>query len=94
MRDVARELTRAVGGDGFRRIARIIENLDLARLNDEELEGAIADRDEHLAVRAMSRRNRGAFRQLRDLVIIENREGDGVERMFGHNYSAVRDLRT
>jgi len=82
MRDVARELAFTVGRDGLRRVAGIVEDLDLARLDDVELENAIANRDECLAISAMSRRDGGAIGKLGDLVRIENRKGNGMECVF------------
>jgi hypothetical protein len=82
MRDVACELAFTVSRDSLRRVAGIVEDFDLARLDDVELENAIANRDECLAIAAMSRRDGGAIGKLRDLVLIENRKGDGMECVF------------
>ena len=51
MRDVAGELSGPVDRDGFRRLPGFVDDLDLARLDDEELEVAVADLEELLAVR-------------------------------------------
>ena len=84
MRDIAGELAFAVNRERFRRVAGIVEDLDLARLDDEEFENAIANRDEGFPVAAMSRRDRCAVGNLGDLVLIENRKGDGLKCVFGH----------
>ena len=43
VRDIAGELPFAVNHDRLRRVTRVVDDLDLARLDDEELEIALAD---------------------------------------------------
>jgi hypothetical protein len=48
----------------IRLVARIVEDLDLARLDDEEFESSVADRNEGLTVLATSRQQRRALASL------------------------------
>src|SRR5262249_3282751 len=64
--------------------ARMIDDLDLARLDDEELEVAVADGEQRLPVRVRPGHGGRAAAQPGDLGLVEGREGDGLEVVFGH----------
>src|SRR5580692_840037 len=76
MRDIACKLTLPVSDDRPRFIAGIIEDFNFARLDNEELESAIAERDKRFTIPVMFRRQRGAIRRLSDLSFVEYRERD------------------
>ena len=71
MRDIAGELARAMDRDRLRLVARIIHDLDLARLHDEEVHVAVADRKKRLPVPEQLRLGMGAAGQLTDLRLIQ-----------------------
>src|SRR5262245_12845355 len=70
--------------DPLRFVARIIDDLDLTRLHDEELEVAVADGEKLLPVLERPRDGSRATAQSSDLGLVEGREGDGLEIVFGH----------
>ena len=84
MRDIAGELPFPVDHDGLRLVARIIEDFNFTRFHDEELHGAVANRDENFTIPEVLRSNRGAIRQLGNLFLIEDRKSDGMESVFSH----------
>ena len=66
-------------GDRLRRVAGVVDDLDLARLDDEELEQTITDVDEGFTIAISFRGYRCAVRQVGNLVLIEDRKSDGME---------------
>ena len=50
MRDVAGELPRAMNGDGLRLVAGEINDLDLTRFHNEEVQVPVTDRKQRLPV--------------------------------------------
>ena len=91
VRNVSGELSRPMHRDCFRRLPGFIEDLDLAGLDDEELEVAVADLEEFFAVPvALELRFRTA-RQGGDLVRVERRECDGVQIGLSHGSKSLQD---
>ena len=84
MRDVAGKLAWTMDCERLRRVAGIVDDLDLARLDNEEFEVPLADRDERFPIPVPPGLDRGATGELRDLGLLENREGDGLEIVLGH----------
>lgn len=82
MRDVAGELPGPEDCD--ERVAGGISDLDLARLDDEELEVTIADLEERLAGPVLLERRPGAPAQLRHLRLVERGEGGSLQVVLGH----------
>ena len=82
--NVAGELALAMDGDPLRLVARIIDDLDLARLHDEELHVAVADGEKRLPVLKRSGHAGRAIAQASDLGLVERRESDGLEVVLGH----------
>src|SRR5882724_1643217 len=77
VRHVAGELPGSMDGDGFRRLARFVHDLDLAGADDEELEIAIAGLDEPMPILIAPERGAGAVPEGGDLRFAELGEGDG-----------------
>jgi len=73
-----------VDGDRLWRIARVVEDFNLARLDKEKLEQTITDVNEGFTIAILFRGYGRAVRQLGDLVRIQDRKGDGMKGMFGH----------
>ena len=63
-------------------LARVVEDLDLARPDDEEFEVAVADCEEGLPVPVQLRSGHRAMSQLGDLGLVKGREGDGMETVL------------
>ena len=84
MGDVACELAFPVDDDRLRRVAGIVEDFNLARLNTEKLEQTITDVDEDFTIAIVFRGDVRAVGKLRNLVRIQDRKGDGLQSMFGH----------
>lgn len=72
----------------LRFVAGVIDDLDLARLDDEKVEVAVADRKECLPVPIKLWCGGGAIGQSSDLGLIKRRNGDRLKVVFGHNYSS------
>src|SRR5712692_8446042 len=70
--------------DRLRLVAGVIDDLDLTRLDDVELEVAIAHRDECLPVPIQLLGGVGATLELADLGVVERRESNGLKGLFGH----------
>ena len=70
--------------DGLRRLAGFVHDLDLAGLDDEELEVAVAGLEELLPVPVPLERRQGAAPQRGHLGLVELGEGDGVQVVLGH----------
>ena len=78
LRHVAGELPGPVDRDGLRRLAGFVHDLDLARLDDEELEVAVADLEELFPVPVPLELRQGAAPQRGHLGLVELGEGDGT----------------
>ena len=90
VRDVAGELALPMDRDCLRFVAGVIDDLDLARLDDEEVEVAVADRKERLPVPIQLKRGAGATGQFGDLGLVERRKGDRLKVVFGHTYFSAQ----
>ncbi len=73
-----------MNSERLRRLAGIVEDFNLARLNKEKLEQTITDVDEGFIIAILFWGDGGAVGQLGNLVRIQDRKGDGMESMFGH----------
>ena len=83
----------AVDRDRLRLVAGVVDDLDLAGLDDEELEVAVADREQRLPVPVQPGRGIGATSQLLDLGLIEGRECDRKKIALVHkNFSGDKGL--
>ena len=87
MCDFSGELALAMDRDRLRLVARVIDDLDLTRLDDEEFEVTVADRKERLPVPVHLGRGGGALGELANLGFVKRRKRDGLKVVFGHNYS-------
>ena len=94
VRDVAGELAAAVHGDGGRRVARLVEDLDFAGADDEELEVAVADLNEHVAGGVVRERRRRAAAELGNLCVGQGRKGYFVKFELSHGSPSTTYLRT
>src|SRR5215470_11096740 len=72
--------------DSFRRVTGVVDDLDIARLDDEELEIPLACREENLPVAIELRSGSGAASQVGDLVFVQRGESYGLETVFNHNF--------
>ncbi len=88
--DFAGKFARAVNGDPPRLVARRVDDLDLARLDDEEPRVAVADGEQRLPVVKRPADGRRTSGQPGDLRRVERREGDGTEVVFGHASASLR----
>src|SRR6185369_12109511 len=70
--------------DGLRRLAGLVDDLDLARLDDEELEVAVSRLEQLLAVRMPLENRPGARTQLGDLSGVQLGECGGVQLVVDH----------
>ena len=84
MRDVAGELSLAMDRDRLRLVAGVVHDLDLARLHDEEVHVAVANRKQLLPVPKQLRLGMGARRQVTDLRLIQSRECHRLKVLFIH----------
>src|SRR2546430_9541692 len=89
MRHVTGELAFEVDRDGLRLVAGMIHDLHLAGLDDEEFEVAVADREQRLPVAVGLRRDTAAAAQVIDEWLIQGREGDRMQIVFGHGYCTI-----
>jgi hypothetical protein len=87
MRNIAGEPAGAVDRDGLRDVAGVINDFDLTRLDDMELEVSVADREECFSIPIGFRRDLETLAQFGDLGLIERREGNGLKIMFRHSNS-------
>ncbi len=71
MRDIAREPAFAMRNQDSRLIAGIVDDLNFARLDDEEFHVAVTELDERFPILVMLRRQRGTIGDLRDLGLIQ-----------------------
>src|SRR4029453_13456314 len=78
------ELPGAMHGDGLRSVSGLIHDLDLAGLDDEELEVAVTDVEEHFSVPVALEGRMGTAHQRGDLGILEPGEGDHVQVVLSH----------
>src|SRR5580658_6464469 len=84
MRDIACELAPAVNHDRPRFVAGMIEDLDLTRLDDEEFESPVANRNKGLTVLATSWQQCRALSGLRNLSVVKNRKGNRMKGVLCH----------
>ena len=92
MCNVPREVSRAVNRDGLGHIPRVIDNLDLARLDDEKPEVAVTHLKQAFSVaKALEHRRAAAF-EARHLFIRQLWKRDGVEVMRDHRQIPGRRL--
>ncbi len=82
VRNVAGELAFAMNRDRLWLLARVVDDLDLAQLDDEEFEVAVADRKQRLPIPVHLGSGGRAMSQLGDLGLVKGREGDGLETML------------
>ena len=75
LRHVAGELAGSLDGDGFRRVAGFVHDLDLAGLDDEELGVAVADFEESFPVPVVLEHRQRAACERCELGIGQFREG-------------------
>ncbi len=85
MRNIAGESARAMDRERLRRVAGVIDDLDLARLDDMEFEVSLTDRKECLPIPVRFRRGLKAPAQFGDLGFLQRGEGNGLKIMFGHS---------
>lgn len=90
------ELPLLMEGDSFRRVTPLVQDLDAPRLDDEELEGGVADLDQDVPVGIALERRRGAAGQRGDLGVAQDGKGDAVQILRGHvstsrAYPTLRD---
>ena len=84
LRDVAGELPGAVDRDGLRRLAGLVHDLDLAGLDDEEVEVAVAGLEELFPVLEAPELRQRTAPQRGHLGLVELGKGDGVQIVLGH----------
>jgi hypothetical protein len=87
VRNVAGEPARAMNRDRLRDVAGVIDDLDLARLDDMEFEVSLADREERFSIPVRFHRGRRTPAQFGDLGFVQGREGNRLKIMLGHSYS-------
>ena len=73
---VAGKTPRVMNRDRLRFLARLVDDLDLAGLDDEEFEITIAGPEKGLSGAKLLRRGAGMTPELRDLLVGELRECD------------------
>jgi hypothetical protein len=68
----------------LRIVPGLIHDLDLTRLDDKEVQVAVAGLEELLAVLELMERRQRAFRERRHLSLVKRREKIDVSVMLGH----------
>ncbi len=89
---VAREVSRAVNRDGLGHIPRFIDDLDLARLDDEKPEVAVTRLKQAFSVAKALEHRRAATFEARHLFVRQLWKRDGVEVMRDHRQIPGRRL--
>src|SRR2546427_9382459 len=90
MGHVPGELAASEHRQDLRRLARLVQDLDLAGLDDEELEVALADLDELVSGPIALQRRAGAAAQRGHLGVAESGRGHGVQVALGHESPPTR----
>jgi hypothetical protein len=86
--DIASELALAVNCHRLGLAARVVDDLELARPDDEELEIAVAHREPGQPVPVGPEYGSRSPVKSVNLVCVEHREGDGLEIFTGHGLSS------